>query len=749
EPHVLQEELRKTLKKEKFLFVLDDIWDEDPHKWDVLKSSFKSGLYGSTILVTTRSRNVASIMNTVLTHQLSQISNDEGWRLFTKHALIDDVGCSDLQVIGRKIVDKCNGLPLAIKSLGILLRNKRNKEEWDNILNDDMWELYEKRSISILPALWLSYYHLPSHLKPCFAYCAMFPKDYKFVKEKIVLLWMAEGLLHPRNGKRMEEVGEEYFQDLTSRSFFQPSSNKDELALVMHDLVHDLAIFVSIEFCLEMDDTKDGNCAHKIRHLSYRVKGIGPKKFEGLSKAKGLRTFFLTESCKSNIWSLQMEHLLGSLVHTGGCLRVLSVSGSGMTTLPDSIGDLKYLKYLDLSHTRIEELSDAICRLYNLQTLLLENCYKLTQLPRNIGNLVNLRCLQIPDSLREMPLQIGKMKNLQALNNFIVGKNSESGIKLLKELQDLHGTLEIWGLENVADVKDILEVELRNKKFLSEISLYFSGCLAPDDSQKKREILGALKPHADSKILTINNYRGTSFPDWVGDHLYSNLQQVRLCNCNNCCLLPSLGQLRYLKSLTIWGLPGVVSIGSEFYHSNDVVGSPKPFRSLETLHFQDMSNLQEWLFIQVEVEEGGAFPCLRRLTLKNCPRLKVSLPDFLPSLRELFIERCESLVAPLVLSAQQMDIAFPSLEILHVHHCGGQDYLLKGGLPWRLKEIRIESCHKLEALDEEAFQHLTSLDKLVISQCDKLRCLPRALPTSLSLFSANSMNSITISSPRN
>ncbi|PON74208.1 NB-ARC domain, LRR domain containing protein [Parasponia andersonii] len=723
EQYVLQEELIKTLKEKKFLLVLDDVWDEDPHKWDVLKSSFKSGLHGSTILLTTRSTNVASIMKTGSIHQLAQLSDDDGWGLFAKHALID-VGYSDLERIGRQIVRKCNGLPLAIKSLAGLLRGKQNKEEWDYILNIDIWELYERKSIGILPALWLSYHYLPSHLKPCFAYCATFPKDYKFIKEEMIALWMAEGFLHNDSRKRsMEEVGEEYFQDLTSRSFFQPANKYIWSNFSMHDLMHDLAIFVSGEFCFEMDDTKVFNCASRCRHFSYRGKTYDPIKFEGLFNAKGLRTLFIRST------KLQMEHLLCALVHTGGCLRVLSLYGSNITKLPDSIGDLMYLKYLNLSHTEIEEIPSTVCNLYNLQTLNLWNCSKLTQLPTNIGNLINLRYLHIPFFVKETPIQIGKLKSLQTLNKFVVGKNSECGIKLLKDLQDLHGTLTIKGLENAVDVNDVLEAELKNKKFLTELNLNFDGSHGFDDSQKKRQILDALKPHANLKSLHIEHYKGTSFPDWVKDQLYSNLVEVSLYSCENCCLLPSLGQLPSLKSLEIWGFPGVVNIGLEFYYSSDV-GSLKPFRSLKTLQFRRMSNLQEWSFIQGEVEDG-VFPCLRELTLINCPRLKVSLPDFLPSLRKLHIEECESLL-PLVPRAQQMDVAFPCLGILDISDCQGQGNLLKGGLPRSLKEIRIRHCYNLEALDKEAFQHLTSLDKLIISLCDKLRCLPSALSTSLS-----------------
>ncbi|KAM6595089.1 hypothetical protein CsatA_002792 [Cannabis sativa] len=303
EPYDLQEEVKKALRGKKFLFVVDDVWDEDPSKWDVLNNCFISGLHGSRIIVTTRSTVVASIMKTESTYQLERINEVAGWKLFAKHAslVVDSNDYLDLKQIGEKIVDKCKGLPLAIKSMGLLVRRKQRKEEWDKILRNDIWELYERNEVKILPALWLSYFTLRPELKQCFAYCSLFPKDCHFRKEVMVLLWMAEGILQSSNKKRVEEVGEEYFEDLISMSFFQPSNNNYEVEpiFLMHDLIHDLAIFVSGEFCLMMNNIS--KCSHKVRHFSYMqrcAKDIDPKEFEELFKAKGLRTILWHEGSK-------------------------------------------------------------------------------------------------------------------------------------------------------------------------------------------------------------------------------------------------------------------------------------------------------------------------------------------------------------------------------------------------------------------------------------------------------------------
>jgi Leucine-rich repeat (LRR) protein len=95
-------------------------------------------------------------------------------------------------------------------------------------------------------------------------------------------------------------------------------------------------------------------------------------------------------------------------------LRVLSIpSYWNITKLPKCIGNLIYLRYLNLSYTGIERLPYATCKLYNMQTLLLFNCGNLTELPKDMGKLVNLRHLDIRGTvLKEMPVQIAKLTNL-------------------------------------------------------------------------------------------------------------------------------------------------------------------------------------------------------------------------------------------------------------------------------------------------------------------------------------------------
>ncbi|GMN62302.1 hypothetical protein TIFTF001_031373 [Ficus carica] len=86
EQYRLQDELKKKVMRKRFLFVLDDVWNENYVLWNALRSPFDLGADGSKILVTTRNETVALKMGTVQAHTLQMIPDDDCWKLFARHA---------------------------------------------------------------------------------------------------------------------------------------------------------------------------------------------------------------------------------------------------------------------------------------------------------------------------------------------------------------------------------------------------------------------------------------------------------------------------------------------------------------------------------------------------------------------------------------------------------------------------------------------------------------------------------------
>ncbi|XP_062173976.1 putative disease resistance RPP13-like protein 1 isoform X2 [Alnus glutinosa] len=704
--NLLQVKLEEKLMGKKFLLVLDDVWNENSDNWDALSSPFKSGAIGSTIIVTTRNEGVASIVGTVSTDRLKPLLEEDCWSLFAKHAFHDfnSNARPKLEVIGRQIVKKCKGLPLAAKTIGGLLRFKQDVNGWEKILKSELWDSPINKT-NILPSLTFSYKYLPSHLKQCFAYCSIFPKDYVFEKDDVVLLWMAEGFLEETRNKTMEEIGHEYFLDLASRSLFEQSSD-DKSGFVMHDLVNDLATYVSGQFTFILGVDRSQKIVDKTRYFSYvRSTSDNFKRFESLCEATRLHTFLPLELSPNYLSFFLTKRVLFDLLPKLRCLRVLSLSNyQNMNELPESIGKIKHLRYLNLSSTTIKRLPDSICKLCNLQTLNLSGCENLSVLPREMRKLINLRHLDISrTAIKEMPMQLGRLKCLQTLTKFIVSKHSGASIEELGNLAYLRGKLSIVELQNVVSPTDALKACLKDKKYLEELVLEWN---ASNISECQISVLDNLRPHSNLKSLTINNYGGESLPDWVGHHSFSNIASLRLKNCKHCHNLPPLGRLPCLQDFSVFGFEGVVKVDLEFYSGNS--STVKPFGALKILRFERMLNWEEWSSFGAE-NEDGAFPQLEKLYIYNCPKLKGGLPVHLPSLAKFQIRNCPQLVASLPRT--------PVVRELELTDCN--EVLLKE-LPTKLRKLVIDGFDALESLPEGMVASNNCLQKLNISNCMKL-----------------------------
>ncbi|KAB2629469.1 disease resistance protein [Pyrus ussuriensis x Pyrus communis] len=729
---LLSERLEKVLTGKKFLFVLDDVWSEDYLLWKNLMTHFNScGVRGSKIIVTTRQRRVASVTGPLSTHYLQGISEDDSWSLFAKHAFTEDSvipAHPHLEAIGRQIVKKCQGLPLAIKSMGGLLHSVLNPKEWEKILKSDLWELPNDK---VLPALWLSYQYLPPHLKRCFAYCAIFPKGDNFEASDLILWWMAEDLLQPHGKEALEDVGSDYFDILVSRSFFQHSKGiyaaLGKSYFTMHDLINDLAKFLSGEFCLRLEDDHRTVDRNRVRHVSsmnfynQRTQNLG-----ALYEAKHLHGFL----------RLHSVHFIGlgnkpiDLLLVLPYLRVLKLQDRDIVELPSSIGDLKQLRHLDVSWTSITELPDKVCNLYNLQTLLLEACHRLIQLPSELGRLINLRHLNIRRTkIKQMPAGMCNLKNLQTLSDFVVDKQTGQRIAELKELQHLRQDLRISGVDNIDHEGNALEADIMsNKEYLDKLVLTWregDDDTSNHDPENDREVLKKLQPHTNLKQIEIRSYGGLEFPGWLADPSFSKLSHIVLIDCKHCRLLPPLGQLRFLKDLFIRGINNVVEIDSEFYGNDSLA----PFSSLEKLCLREMWNCQKWLYYAGS--RGNTtilFPNLRKLVLSKCPKLTKIVPlEKLPRLERVELTHLESFSGSLAHVESECP-KFLSLVHLEIENCPNFVCFPDGGMDApKLEELRISHCKKLRSLPEQMHTLLPSLRILKVFDCPEVEPFPQVV----------------------
>ncbi|KAL9262463.1 putative disease resistance RPP13-like protein [Drosera capensis] len=737
---LLQTQLRGMLKDKKFLMVLDDMWSHG--QWERLSTPFSVGAHGSKIITTTRNMDVANGVHASPTFQLELLTDEDGWSLFSRHALSHEERNAhpELEPIGRKIVEKCKGLPLSIKALAGVLHSNLDVKGWKDVLVSDIWELPQINEV--VPALRLSYYHLPPHHKGCFAYCAMFPKDHLFQRESLVRLWMAKNFipLEPGSRRGLEDVGDGCFNNLLSRSFFQPAIRSNISGHVMHDLFHDLAQLISRNSCFLLEENKDLGLDDHVRHMSYNAASRNNLyQLEEVPAMKHLRTFFALSQER-----LSVEAPVYILPHFK-FLRVLSLVGYNHCKLPSTIGKLEYLRYLDVSRSAIVELPESICTLCNLQTLLLFECRQLQGLPQDLWKLISLRHLDISyTKVRRMPEHMGRLKNLRTLTTYVVSEDGASTLGELNSFEHLVGDLSLEGLQNVAMVDDAIGANLHEKSFLKKLRLAFGD--GTTHIEREQDVLASLRPPSQIHELEISKYAGTSFPSWLmGDLPFAKMVNLRLSDCRNCISLPRLGQLACLRSLVICGMDHLQKIGPDFYGNGD------PFPSLQEMRFESMKSWELW-----EASGNGVvdFPTLEVLTLEGCPKLRGAVPIQFPSLRTLALCRCDQLADNLDQRFSAYDETLSSLTNLTLWSLAcipsqliGLSSLksLRIGAVWELKQLPDVLSPNLDVLSilGAGFESLpkslveTSLRKMFISNCLSLKLCPDdELPTSLNFLRA-------------
>ncbi|XP_064984251.1 putative disease resistance protein RGA4 [Musa acuminata AAA Group] len=662
-----------SLLTENLFLVLDDVWS--PKVWtDFLRKPLSKGEGSRTILVTTRIKTVLSGVKASYMHHAEKMDDNSGWMLLGK--TVFEAGEEDdmrrLEEVGRKIVRKCDGLPLAIKAIaGVLISKDRSTAEWEQVLQNDAWSTNRQIDEEVPRALHLSYEDLPSHLKQCFLYCSFFMWQV-FHYNDIIRFWVAEGLIVEAGGRLMEDVAEEYYWELVSRNLVQvvPSSINKSL-FCMHDHLRALATYLMKEegLSITVGQRLDIKANAKIRRLSISNMGIKLILPDHIIEEKCLRTLMVRDSLSTTMIDDKVFEGLPNL-------RVLDLCNTSIERIPNCIGDLLHLRYLDLDRTKIHEIPESIVRLINLQTLNISGCKHLHRLPMAITRLHNLRSLVIKDTpLTHVSKEIKKLININRLEGFVIGHDNptnevdEAGCGL-EELQPLSKLryLSIYRLEKAVTAA----LALAEKRSLRELILSW---MPPEDGKdgdatdsgddrrattsrkeeqiqmRAEKICNELSPPSSLRTLFIKQFPGRQFPNWMmssslGESL-PNLQYLHLTVFPSCTELPPLGMLPLLKSLKIIGAEAVVTIGPEF------LGHSFPgtcaFPKLEYLSIKGVPNWEEWSLCGLE--EGGhrthlkLFPNLTKCFLLDCPKLR-ALPEGLShatNLKELHIRGARNL----------------------------------------------------------------------------------------------------------
>lgn len=568
--------------------------------------------------------------------------------------------CSDFERLGRDMVAKCAGLPLAIIVLGGLLATKETINEWEKIhkyiasylIRGDVHE----RQSRLAEVLDLSYYDLPYQLKPCFLYLSQFPEDFEIPKNKLIQLWMAEGFVSSQyeteRGETAEDVAERYLSSLISRCMVQVgqigSTGKIKTCR-LHDLMRDMCsskarkehfLYVigrsqqnnsinnvsssssssSSPSNILIDARNNGGVRRLALFLDQHVDKLIPFPPNELKNHQHLRSlvYFHDKKCRVESWKL-----LKDVFENFKLLRVLDlegVKGSKGQSLPKEVGNLLWLKFLSLKRTRIQILPSSLGKLENLQSLNLQTVDKVSwdstvEIPNIISKMKRLRHLYLPNWCGNVSgiMQLENLINLQTLVNFPASKCDVKDLLKLKKLKKLV-------LNDPRYFQKFTEIFIPNKKLecLESLSLKTDMLSFPDQVvDVENLVLGCPslhKLHAEGIMEKLP--KAQLFPP--------HLSKLTLWGCKLVeDPMVTLEKLLNLKYLSCW----------EMFVGKKMVCSLNGFRKLEVLVIRGFRNLEEW------VVENHAMPCLYRLSICDCNKL-MSVPDglkFVDGLKELEI----------------------------------------------------------------------------------------------------------------
>ncbi|KAH7677290.1 P-loop containing nucleoside triphosphate hydrolase protein [Dioscorea alata] len=669
--------------------------------------------------------------------------------------LLDDVWNENFEE--EKIVNKCKGLPLAIQVMGSLMQSKIEESQWQAVLDNEIWVI-PRATDKIRPELWLSYVNLPSEVKKCFAFCALFPKDSVIEVDMLVQFWIAHGFIPSQTGKDIDVEGHEIFSELIWRSLLQNVTDTSAVDMThyygsdnsqykrrvckMHDLIHDLAQFVTGDECSTLPERNEfKKISKRTRHFI-----LNPGVEYDMSDHPRVRTALPVGTNFTGLSKLKLLRAL-KLHHFANVDKLLSTS----------IEFFHHLRYLSLSGTDIRELPESICMLVNLQTLNLNRCYDLTKLPMSMVYMNSLRHLHLNDcpELKIMPSGLSRLRCLKTLTKYIVSEKAGNKIGELKHW-NLEGELGLYDLHEVKNADEAKEANMNSRQNINSLSLSWGASV-----ENAEQVLEALKPHAALKELSLRYYPGTQFSMWIRDRQQlQNLVKINLEGCKGCEQLPPLEQLHYLEELTIDGMDGI-----KYIINNTTGDALSLFPSLWYLSLKEMANLEGWCVEEDRETAPPMFPCLKSLVISRCPKLTTMPPQIptlkyldiqesyhgtqielmskekgffkhLKSLEWLLLTRCEELALLLedkeetrplsssLSASSQGDCGPPLLEGLVVSDCDALIELPK--CPTSLKSLSVDNCPSIKSLCSD-MGHLTALSRLDLSKCPKLESLPEGM----------------------
>ncbi|XP_047940402.1 putative late blight resistance protein homolog R1B-23 isoform X2 [Salvia hispanica] len=412
-------DLCTQLLHKKCLIVLDDLWSQAPVH--ILKN-FLPSIKGE-LVVTTRLFKVGLFGACDRTMKLCFLNKDESWYLLRDRVFGDEIFPMQLEPVGRKIAESCEGLPLLILSVSDKLSElEKTLEMWSMVASGKV-SVIKNAEIKVLDSLLPSYEALPQHLKACFLYMGGFPKKLDIPTSKLINLWFAEGFLEPNSSQTFEDFAARCFKELVDSTTVMAKKGSDlehnktcNLHSVFWHLSRREAINSKIFYILNCDDYSIKDSMKSQCRLCIPNSILLGIEDDAMSAFSTMRTLL----CTGPLHRYPVPLCLKSRN-----LKVLEALAIRFYEFPIDIVALVQLRYLAL--TCDGNLPPSISKLWNLQYLRVRQYLSIkspsnsSYLPNEIWNMKELKHLHVSGQ---------KLPNLDCEETFLPNLCSLLGVSV-------------------------------------------------------------------------------------------------------------------------------------------------------------------------------------------------------------------------------------------------------------------------------------------------------------------------------
>ncbi|KAJ3670436.1 hypothetical protein LUZ60_010760 [Juncus effusus] len=434
--------VRKLKRVKKILIMLDNLWKEvDLRKIGI---PFGDDHKGCKILLTTRKIEVCKQMTTNAHYPVSLLSEEDSWHLFEKKAG-EVVKQTEIKSIAKEVMRECANLPLALVVVGLALREECDRNIWDNALR----QLRESNprhldgvEENLFKCLELSYIHLDKDdVKLLFLLCSMFPDGHELSKDELTQIWIGENIFEGFSNVNNARGNMDGLLSKLINSCLLQRTKKVKI-MKMHDVVRDVAIYIAsrdengfvIKYGLGTEDLLEEEFSNESKTKRISLINSGVAELPDNPNAPELKVLLLRKNMKLKI-------LPDNFFEGMKKLTVLDLSDSNFESLPYSLQSLENLRVFSLNRCKKLHGISTIGKLKNLLVLSWQAC-KMGDLPNEIGGLTKLKFLDLSLSPElKLPSQVlNKLRHLEEmyldskyLNTIVLIEIA--GLKKLKCLQ--------------------------------------------------------------------------------------------------------------------------------------------------------------------------------------------------------------------------------------------------------------------------------------------------------------------------